>query len=161
AGSTAADLIKVATAGTLVLQAYNTYTGQTVVNNGQITLNSSGSIATSSSVTVNQGGTMLLDNSIAGVNITNRLGVVPVNLNGGTLSLLGSASPIGMASVATIGTITLQGGSNFIAVQGGTLAGDSATIQAAGLSRLPGSTVVFSPTTNTALGQGTFGQTGA
>src|SRR6185437_11836822 len=59
------DLIKVGS-GFVTLQAANAYTGNTIVDAGTLTLNSTGSIATSPNLTVNIGGALTLDNTVGG-----------------------------------------------------------------------------------------------
>ena len=76
--------------GTTVLNAVNTYTGTTTVNAGTLSVN--GSIAASSGVTVNAGGTL------AGIGT-----VAPTVINGGTLSPGNS-----------IGTITIANSLSFV-----------------------------------------------
>jgi autotransporter-associated beta strand protein len=64
-------------AGTWVLAGANTYTGATTVNEGKLVVASTGSIASGSAVTVNNGGTLAGTGTVAGM--------VTVN-SGGTLS---------------------------------------------------------------------------
>lgn len=137
--------------GRLDLTAANTYTGATTLIGSEVRLGgASGSLA-SPSITVQQGGSLTLDNSAG--NNTNRIGdSATVTLNGGTLNFLGASA----ASSETIGTVTLAGGANTINVQRG--GSNSSVLTFAGIDVLDlSSTVNF---TN-AAGGGTLGGGGS
>src|SRR6185369_403978 len=69
----------------------NSYLGTTTVNAGTLTVAGSGSISTSTSVVLNLGGTLKLDNTATSVN--DRIGdAVQVSMNGGTLLFVGNKS---------------------------------------------------------------------
>jgi len=68
-------------AGEVVLNVANSYTGSTAVNNGKLTAGVTSALTTTSGITINTGGTLLL----AGTG--NRIGnAVPLALAGGTLN---------------------------------------------------------------------------
>ena len=114
--------------GTLQLNAVETYTGPTVVNAGFLELNGPNSVPSvlnsSSSLTINNGGTVeiLGNNSLTGAGAT--LGTLPITVNaGGTLT--GAASANGGAGTTTHirCMIDLNGGT---LANGGTGTGSSA-----------------------------------
>jgi autotransporter-associated beta strand protein len=74
--------------GTLTLGAVNTYTGTTTVNAGTLKVDTSAALTNTSNVTVNTGGTLLL----SGTNNDKINNAATVTLNGGTITLGGSAS---------------------------------------------------------------------
>lgn len=100
--------------GTLTLTDINSYTGSTTINNGAITLNSTGQIyanmanqAPGGTIILNAGGTLNVDDSAT--NVANRLGgnIVPMTLAGGTLSVKGSGTA---ALTENLGPVTVNGG---------------------------------------------------
>jgi len=107
----------VASAGNTVLAATNTYTGATTVNGGTLTVN--GSIASSSSVTVNAGGTLGGNGTFGNVTINggalapgNSIGTLTIN---GNLVLTSASTymvevdPNGADRTNVTGTATLGG----------------------------------------------------
>jgi autotransporter-associated beta strand protein len=92
------------------------YTGSTLVNSGELQLNfdnnpSSYGIASSSGLTINNGGTVTVmnDNSLCGYNTA--LGSLPVTINnGGVLTCSASAGSGAGTSSHIRGLLTLQGG---------------------------------------------------
>ena len=97
---------------TLALQAANTYTSQTTVMVGTLQFNNAGTLAASASpVTVNQGATLLIDNT-GTANVVNRLSGNAVTLNGGFLTFQGTSAggTPNVASTETLGTLTLNTG---------------------------------------------------
>ncbi len=100
-----------------------------------------------SSIILNNGGTLTLDNSTAGNN-TNRLAdIAGLTLNGGTLNFLGNGSA---ASSETIGALFLNSGNSTINSSNGT--GQSAALTFTSLSRNPGATVNFTAGAGQTLG---------
>ena len=88
-----------------VANSANTYTGPTVVNLGSLYFYSSGKITNSSSLTVNPGASVFMQSGYA--NVSGRLGVVPVSLNGGFLRFSGQNSG---GSADTVQSLTLRPG---------------------------------------------------
>jgi autotransporter-associated beta strand protein len=68
----------------------NTYTGPTVVNLGSLFFYNTGKITNSSSLTVNPGASVFMQSAYG--NVSGRLGLVPVTLNGGYLRFTGQNS---------------------------------------------------------------------
>ena len=99
--------------GTLSLTGVNTYTGATIVDSGIVDFNGAGKAASSASFTVNQGGTLLLDN--LATNVTNRLGGKALTLNGGELQFKGS-SVNSTNAAETMGILTLGSNQSTITV---------------------------------------------
>ena len=72
----------------------STYSGATTVNNGTLSLKDQGQLTSTTSVAVNYGATLTLDNTNL-YNVASRLNpAAPVSLTGGTISLLGAPAPI-------------------------------------------------------------------
>ena len=94
--------------GVLILASANTFTGDTVVNQGTLTAaaGSGSALATTATVTVNSGGTLLLG---ANDQINN---AAPITLNGGTFAK-GDFSE-GSASAVGLGALTLTGPGSII-----------------------------------------------
>jgi autotransporter-associated beta strand protein len=129
-------------AGTLLLVASNTgYSGAAVISGGTLALTgSAGSLINSSAFTVNNGGTLVLDNT-AGANTSRVSASVPLNLSGGTLRFLGSAN---QSLTQSVGTITLGQGLSTIELRAATDGLSITTLSAGGLTRaVAGATVNF------------------
>ena len=99
--------------GNLTLTASSAYTGATTVSGGTLTLSGNGAL-TASPITVNQGGTLLLDTP--NTNNNARMNVA-TTLNGGTLQIKGNSG----GTTESIGAITLGAGNSTITLtpQGG------------------------------------------
>ncbi|MCC6414352.1 MAG: autotransporter-associated beta strand repeat-containing protein [Opitutaceae bacterium] len=135
--------------GRLDLTANNTHTGAVTVAGSELRISgASGDLAQSSGFTVQQGGTLTLDNTSS---TNNRIGdSANIALNGGTISLIGRSN--GTSYTETMGQVQLTGGANTINVQ---RTGNNATVLAASaLTRSDGATANF---TNTG---GTLGTSG-
>ena len=109
--------------GTLQLTAANTYTGATTVLGGTLLLNDLGSVLSSTSFTVNQGGTLTLDNTVINLPssgtgaLSGRLNnAAGVTLNGGTFNFVGNPT---LVSGQAMGNLTLAGGSSTISSSNG------------------------------------------
>ena len=97
------------TTGTVNLTAANLYTGPTTIQAGTLTYSGSAGTSASTSYTVDQNATLLLNNT---TNNNIRLpDTAGITLNGGTLSDTG---PSGAASTETVGVITLGRGNSVI-----------------------------------------------
>ncbi len=117
----------------LTLTAADIYTGATVVNGGTLTLSGANGSATSSSGFSVNFSTLSLDSSAA--NNTNRVGNVPVTLNGGTLSL--AAANVSGGTTESYGNLVLSAGSCQVIVTattngGATLASTGSLVRSAG-----------------------------
>jgi autotransporter-associated beta strand protein len=128
------------TTGTVTLNGGCGYTGPTTVAAGTLDLTGA-ALMTSTSYTIDQGATLLLDNS--GLAVSSRLPVnAAINLNGGTLTLAGNAAN---DVNQTVGNITLVGGHSNIRVNPAS-ASFLTQLTAAQLGRGVGATVNFSST---------------
>ena len=85
-------------AGTLDLKAANTYTGSTTINAGTLQANAASALGSTTAITVNSGGSLLISASNAVNNSAN------ISLNGGTIALSQTMSD-------TVGTLTLSANS--------------------------------------------------
>jgi autotransporter-associated beta strand protein len=133
------------TGGTVTLNAASTFTGTTTVAAGTLDLGGATGSLVSNNITVNQRGTLLLDNS-SGTS-ANRIPSLPassINLNGGTLTLLSGANAVTQNANAIR---LLSGQSNIRINQGGTPAMPT-VLHAVSLVRSTGATVNFSSNKN-------------
>ncbi|NBV87006.1 MAG: hypothetical protein EBS01_12270, partial [Verrucomicrobia bacterium] len=114
--SSPSSITKIGTGTTNLTVPAAGFTGALNVSAGTFVLSNSGSVGATGAITVNSGGSLLLDNSAN--NRNNRLSVRPVTL-AGNLTLTGSSS----ATVnETIGTLTPASGNSVITVLGGSTA---------------------------------------
>ena len=172
-----ANGITMAGSGNLQITASSpTYTGAVVVNSGDLTLSGNGSIG-SLSYTVNQGGTLTVDDTGTNLFDTGTAGVAGVlgrmantaalALNGGTFSFLGSQT---VASMESLGVLTLASGNSTISSTNGPAgsvlafsslvrAANTGTVNfvapagAAALGPMGLNQVIIGPTTGTIAGQ--------
>ncbi|WP_395740957.1 beta strand repeat-containing protein [Prosthecobacter sp.] len=93
--------------GTLTLAATNGYTGATIVSGGTVALSGGGSVATSSSLTINAG-TVDVGGTNAGVNGGVTLGAATTTVGGQTMHLVSS---MGGGSFTPGGNVTYNAGS--------------------------------------------------
>ena len=140
-------------AGTVNLQNTNVYAGATTISGsaiggafvgGTLDLSLYGTASNTSSITVNPGSAMIIDNSLA--NITNRVtGTAPVSLKEASLTYLATNQP-GVVSSQSFGALTLAGGQSTITAGYSALptagAGGS-TVTFLSLIRNPGATANF------------------
>ncbi len=173
--SGAADLVKVGT-GTMTLQANNTYTGNTYVDQGTLTFDNAGSAlnsgtgAASPGFVVNPGAALILDNNQGNqTNVATRISpTANVTLNGGSFDVIGNdgAGLVGVASTATIGTLVLNSGNSTIQTVSGLnaaaapLALPTVNLSVNNLVRKSGATANFLGTVNTAGAGGAPGLAG-
>jgi len=136
--------------GRLDSTAANTLAGAVTVSGAEFRLRDTGTMASVTSITVNNGGTFSIDNTStnSGTRVNNS---AAVTLAGGTFSLLGRSG--NNNTTETVGALTLASGGNTVDVtRGGTSA--SAQLTFASLARGAGATVDF-----TTGGGGTLGST--
>ena len=128
-------------AGTWTLSATNTYSGNTAVSAGTLRLaGPSGSLASSTNITVSANATLLLENAAGSVN-TNRLrDASPITLNGGTLSFSHDG---GTSLRETAGALLIGTGASTVEVSQAA-DGRTSALLLAGLSRVGSGTVDFS-----------------
>jgi fibronectin-binding autotransporter adhesin len=123
-------------AGTLVLSGANTYTGDTVVNGGELRLSGSGRIEDSSLVTVSAGATMNFTNisdTIKGLS-----GAGSVSLGSATLTLSNLATDTFSGAISGTGSIVKRGTGTQVLSGANTYSG--ATTVAGGTLRIGGNT---------------------
>ncbi len=121
--------------GTWSLTGANTFTGATTINAGTLAVNVTNSLQSTSNVTINSGGTLLLG---GGAGITNRVNnAATVTLAGGTINTGGFTETLGAltmsansvidmgtgASVLTFASINVTGGALTVQNWSGSLAG--------------------------------------
>jgi autotransporter-associated beta strand protein len=140
------------TGNTLNLQGANTYTGATVVEvNPNISSNSptaglltfsgaNGAALNSPSFTINGGGALTLDNSLAAGNNNNRIGdSAAITISGGALLISGAN---GGGTVEDVGALSGQG-AVFVTIDAGTSGNTGTTLQADSLTRVNRGQFVF------------------
>ncbi len=141
--------------GTLVLTSANTYTGTTVLRGGGLTLQDGGTLAQTSSVTVNFG-TLLINqaglNPLGNPNPIRISATTPLTLNGGTFQQNSGGS---VDSSVTFNTVTLGSGGSVITQNTLANAGSSALISIGSLvQQIASSTVNFASSSGTLGGGG-------
>jgi fibronectin-binding autotransporter adhesin len=123
------------TTGTEILSGANTYTGATAINSGTLALSGTGSIATSSGVTLSNSGIFDISATTAGASIKSLAGASTtsaVALGGQTLTLSNASGTFAGAIGGAGGKLSLNGGTETLSgdntytgdtlVDGGTLA---------------------------------------
>jgi autotransporter-associated beta strand protein len=94
--------------GSVVLTTTNTFTGSTTVNTGTLNAGAAGALGSTSGVTLNSGGTLLLSNSGTNDRISD---AAPITLNGGTLNTGGLQEHGATNNTQGMGAVTLQSSS--------------------------------------------------
>lgn len=138
-------------AGRLDATGVNTLAGTITVSGAEFRARDTGTFASVTGITVNQGGTFALDSTSTNSN-TRLNDAATVSLDGGTVGLLGRAGNVN--TTETVGALTLAGGANTVNVARGAANG-SAQLTFASLTRNATATVDF-----TATGGGAFGSAG-
>ncbi len=128
--------------GTLTIQSFSNITGATVLNRGTVVLSSLGAIPLSTTMTINAGATLTLDNTSSSAVVDRIADSLALTMNGGNFNLIGSSSASidETAGVLTSGIAT-QSGNNVITITPGS--GGSTTMQFASLTRTAGSSLLF------------------
>jgi len=146
--------------GTLTINASNTYTGETIINAGTLTIGSSGSIASSSGVTLGSGTTLSISGNNKTIkalnstfsNATVTIGGYAFNIgtsgqNDGTGSYTGAFTGTARIIKNGGGTFTINGATNYsgaIEINEGTLAiGSNGSIATSSGVTLSGTTAVL------------------
>ena len=129
--------------GTETLTGTNTYQGLTTINSGTLALLGNGSIASSSGVTINSGGTLDISGS-SGASITTLTGNGNVNLGAQTLTLTNANGGTFNGAINGSGNLTLNSGdlalSGNNAYTGITTIGNGATLTDASAQALTSTT---------------------
>ncbi len=124
---------------TLILTGANTNAGTVTITGGGITLSgANGALGSATGYTLNQGGTLTLDNSAN--NNTNRLATVALAANGGTFNFTHGADTGAYAE--TIGALTLNSGGLNLNLSA-SASGGSSVLTVASITRATGGTVLF------------------
>ncbi len=122
--------------GILDIESFSNFTGVTTINRGTLLLDSTGAIPLST-ITVNSGGTLTLDNSTT--TILNRISdSAALTLNGANLNFIGNATA---PSSESVGALTPSTGHSVITVTPG--AGGSTILTFSAFARTAGATALF------------------
>ncbi len=123
--------------GTLVLTQPSRYTSATTLNGGTLALTGpAGVITNTSGITVNAGGTLLLDNTAANNHDDRVRNAAGITLNGGTVRFANTAGAANYSE--TLGTVALSSGASTIAASRAAV-GQTSTLTLSGLTRTTGS----------------------
>ncbi|MCX7927480.1 MAG: autotransporter-associated beta strand repeat-containing protein [Candidatus Omnitrophica bacterium] len=124
--------------GTLILQGVNTYSGETTVKQGTLVFSAAnGSALDSTSFTIHDEATLILDNSSAS-NLNRIADTATIKMYGGSFTLIGSNTS---AVFETVGPLQIQSGLNYVNVRDSTKG--ATVITFASLARTEGAIVVF------------------
>jgi fibronectin-binding autotransporter adhesin len=121
------------------LNASNAYSGATTIDQGVLTLTTAaGAIPNTSAITVNSGGTLVLNNTST-ANNTNRVGdSTPITLNGGGITFANNAGAANYSE--SLGALTLGKG-NALLTGSQAASGQSSTLTFASFARNAGATL--------------------
>ena len=137
--------------GNLIIQNSDARTSTTAIAGGTLTLQAGGQLLLTSSLTINEGGTLVVDNTVS--NNADRIGDgIPVHMAGGTLTYLGS-NVAQTASSETMGSLFVDAGGSTINSQVGSGAGDTVNISVGTMTRTSGGFLNFTGV-GTALSSG-------
>ena len=128
--------------GILYLQGVNSYSGNITIIGGTLDLNSNGTMASAANITVYGAGNLTMDNSST-ANSTRLGNSTNINMAGGNLTLIGSASA---ATTQNYGQLTLSSGESIITVIANGCSTDLNGTVGNGtlvINRSPGATVLF------------------
>jgi len=144
ADSSSATALTKAGAGTWALSAANSYSGATAVNGGTLALTGvDGAIASSASVSLANGATLLLSNTAAANNANRLSDAATITMNGGTFAF---ANDSGSADFSeTAGPLAISQSANTISA-GQAAGGHASALTFASLARTAGASVNFSGT---------------
>lgn len=138
--------------GTMVIQGSSGYTGSTIVRGGILSLEVAGALTDTSSIVVETGGTLRVNNVSGTVSDLRLADDVTVTLNGATFEYFGARGTASNRSDEAITQILVQSGASTLslagsaAVGGGGGASDASlalTHGTAGIARNPGATLRF------------------
>jgi autotransporter-associated beta strand protein len=125
---------------TLSMFSPNTYTGNTLINGGVVSLQSDATLASTSNIDINYA-TLNADNNTGLTDNSNRINdSAAITLRGGTLTLTGRAQT---ASSETIGSVSVAQGFSVINATVGGTGINSAELALSSLSRPVGSSAIF------------------
>ncbi len=131
--------LTIAGAGNIIFKGANTYSGDTTIATGSLTLAGSGALA-SSNIKLGAGTTLTLDNTTSG-NSNSRLSTLnAINSAGGNIVLLGNGT------TQSAGTLDVQSGATLVSTStasGSTSLTFGNTLDTASISRETGGTVRF------------------
>jgi autotransporter-associated beta strand protein len=109
--------------GTLTLTAANTFSGQTTVTSGTLSANADSALGSTTKITVNTGGSLLLGASTAG---SNRIGnSAEIALAGGTFDTGGFSETVGKLTLSASSTLNFGSGPSLLTFDGTSSLGSS------------------------------------
>jgi autotransporter-associated beta strand protein len=144
-GATGAGWIKSGSYA-LTLTGINTYTGGTTVSNGTLLVNSPGSTAVASAVTVLTNATMGGSGTVQGTVAVNNGGSLLIGASSATLTLSNAAAPVFSAgsTLKVLASASALDKVSVIAASGNSVANVNLVIDVTGLSGSVASTTIFS-----------------
>ncbi len=128
--------------GILTIQSFSNFTGATVINEGSLVLSGAGAIPLSTTMTINSGATLTLDNTSSSTVVDRLADTLALTMNGGNFNFIGSSS---IDTDETSGVLTAgianQSGNNIITITPGS--GGASVMQFASLTRTAGASILF------------------